>query len=317
MKFVLLLLCFGATAFADSLPGKWSHESYTLDFVTKDYFTYVPSTYKGKATPLVVMLHGCHQNATDFARNTGMNALAEKYGFLVLYPQQDSLANLENCWNFFFPINQIRSGEPAIIVGMVDAFKRSVAVDDTKIYAAGLSSGAAMAAVLGSCYSDIFSGLGIASGLEYEAAMDVPDAYSAMDNGSSMNPHQAAHDAIACTGRNHARMQKVFAIQGTADTVVSPINLSQVVTQFNTMNASLGGAAESNPLNTVQGQVPGGRSYSIQYFGVSASQPMLAEVKVNGMDHAWSGGPEKAKYFDTTGPNASEMLWLFLSAKGL
>ncbi|RJG01908.1 hypothetical protein D3878_10225 [Noviherbaspirillum sedimenti] len=42
--------------------------------------------------PLVVMLHGCAQTASQFAQSTRMNQLADKKGFAVLYRQKTASA---------------------------------------------------------------------------------------------------------------------------------------------------------------------------------------------------------------------------------
>jgi poly(3-hydroxybutyrate) depolymerase len=69
-------------------------------------------------------------------------------------------------------------------------------------------------------------------------------------------------------------------------------------------------------LKTENGQVPGGHAYTISFFG-SGGTAQIAKVQVTGMLHAWSGGPVSAEWFDTTGPNASEMIWQFLNGQGI
>ena len=52
---------------------------------------------------LVVMLHGCGQDADDFARGTRMNAAADTNGFVVMYPEQTTAAHPLKCWNWYVP----------------------------------------------------------------------------------------------------------------------------------------------------------------------------------------------------------------------
>ena len=70
--------------------------------------------------PLVCMLHGCTQDAASFAAATRMNELADRQGFVVVYPQQQRRANQQACWNWFDPSHQARGrGEPAAIATIV------------------------------------------------------------------------------------------------------------------------------------------------------------------------------------------------------
>src|ERR1700726_1348835 len=96
----------------------WQQFSYQDAHGSHPYSVYTPERFPFRSpVPLIVMLHGCTQTALDFARGTGMNLLAEQYGFVVLYPQQTRTANQNLCWNWFLPANQQRgSGEPASIV---------------------------------------------------------------------------------------------------------------------------------------------------------------------------------------------------------
>jgi len=65
------------------------------------------------------MLHGCGQTPEGFARGTGMNVLAEEFGFLVLYPAQSREAHVNRCWNWFNREDQARgAGEPVLIADL-------------------------------------------------------------------------------------------------------------------------------------------------------------------------------------------------------
>jgi poly(hydroxyalkanoate) depolymerase family esterase len=148
---------------------------------TRDYRLYLPSNLTAAPRPLVVMLHGCTQTPEDFAVGTGMNALAERHGFLVAYPEQSREANQTGCWNWFASEHQCRwTGEPAIIAAIVAAIADEQAVDRTRVFVAGMSAGGAMAAILAATHPDLFAGISIHSGLPFGAAHDMPSALAAM-----------------------------------------------------------------------------------------------------------------------------------------
>ena len=82
----------GDTFTAGSFRNAGGHRSYKL---------YVPPNAGTEPRPLVVMLHGCTQDADDFAAGTAMNQAARAQGFYVLYPVQSREANPQKCWNWF------------------------------------------------------------------------------------------------------------------------------------------------------------------------------------------------------------------------
>src|SRR6266702_1215867 len=178
----------------------WQQCTYKDGSGSYPYFVYTPEAYKiGSAVPLLVMLHGCGQNALDFAAGTGMNQLAEQHGFIVVYPQQLSKSNQGLCWNWFSSGNQYRgSGEPARIANIVRSMQQDSAqwtIDPQRIYVAGLSAGAAMAVILGAAYPDLFAAIGVHSGVEYRAATSTINGLKVMSQGGP-DPQQLGQIAF-------------------------------------------------------------------------------------------------------------------------
>jgi len=61
---------------------------------TRRYRLFRPAGIQfGEKLPLMVMLHGCSQDANRFAACTRMNVVAARERFLVLYPEQDRVSN--------------------------------------------------------------------------------------------------------------------------------------------------------------------------------------------------------------------------------
>src|ERR1039458_9985051 len=60
-----------------------------------------PGVRSTERLPLVVMLHGCLQDAEALAASSQMNRIAAHKRFFVLYPQQDRFSNAQGCWSWY------------------------------------------------------------------------------------------------------------------------------------------------------------------------------------------------------------------------
>jgi poly(hydroxyalkanoate) depolymerase family esterase len=297
------------------------------------YKLYIPSGYKkGMEVPLMVMIHGCKQNPNDFAAGTQMNELAEIENFIVLYPFHPVQfpINPGGCWTWCTEVNQHRQeslglGEGDIIVDMINQVKNDYSIDSNRVYAAGLSSGAAMTSILGASYPEVFCAIGICSGLEYGAATidlgavfdpweELQEPTNAMAKGGP-DPYECGNKAFIEMEGNKRKMP-VIIFHGTSDTIVHPINAEQLTIQWLQTNFLVeggdGGKANVNPASVTSGII-NGKSYLQTVYNDLNNHPLMELWLVNGMGHAWSGGSSKGSYTDPEGPNASSIIWDFFT----
>lgn len=264
----------------------------------RDYRLYVPGRVLTQPPALLVMLHGCTQSPEDFAAGTGMNALAEAEGWLVVYPAQPQSANSARCWNWFNAADQSRDGgEPAIIAGITRAVMAAHDVDPARVYVAGLSAGGAAAAIMGAAYPDLFAAVGVHSGLPRGAATDMSSAFAAMRQGS------AGH----APGRGPAMPTIVF--HGDLDRTVHPVNGEHVLAQA--------GAGAALTTHVSRESPPGRHAYTRTVHTDAQRRPVLEHWLLHGAGHAWSGGSAAGSYTDPQGPDASrEMMRFFAQQPG-
>ena len=273
----------GANFLTRNFSGRAGSRSYRL---------YVPGLKPDTRRPLLIMLHGCNQNPSDFALGTRMNSLAEAHGMLVAYPAQTQSANPSACWNWFNPGHQRRgTGEPAIIAGLTAEIIKSYDIDTEKVFVAGLSAGGAMAVVMGETYPDIFSGVGVHSGLAYQSANDMVSAFAAMRGDS---PPRHAKPKL-----------RTIVFHGDADATVAPSNGERIVSEV-----------AFSPVDSERELFKRSGQYTRRVAKDSHGVPVFEHWLIHDAGHAWSGGSPAGSYVDSSGPDASaEILRFFLQGK--
>ena len=269
----------------------------------REYRLFIPSEQRRTRLPLIVMLHGCHQNADDFALGTRMNLHAQLNRCFVVYPAQSAQANSAKCWNWYEAAHQQRElGEPAIIADLTRHLIATHRIADHQVFIAGFSAGAAMAATMAVTYPELYAALGIHSGVPHGAARDFMSATLAMQHG------------VMASYASHPLQGQIPTIvfHGDADSMVHATH----ATQFMAKARPHARMEEGEQFTETTGPEPGRYGYT-RTVQLDPQRRVFSEKWiVHGGGHAWYGGDATGTYIDAYGPDATkEMMRFFIDRK--
>jgi poly(hydroxyalkanoate) depolymerase family esterase len=196
-------------------------------------FSYQPSDQRARQKiPLVVVLHGCTQNAAGYDVGAGWSTLAERYGFALLMPEQKASNNGNGCFNWFNPEDIARdSGEAGSIRQMIGRMARELSIDIDRIFVTGLSAGGAMTSVMLATYPELFAGGAIIAGLPYGIATNIQQALNGMYQ-APPRPARELGDLVRNASSYKGPWPKLSVWHGGADKTVNPINADEIVKQW-------------------------------------------------------------------------------------
>ena len=285
----------------------------------REYLVYVPAALASglgwRRRPLLVLIHGCRQSPEDVAAGTRIARLADDHGFLVLLPRQNPHANVWGCWNWFDSATARGWGEAAIVAAQIRAVRRRYRVDKKRVFVAGMSSGGALAAVLGIWRPDLVAGAFVHSGVACAAASSAYAAINVLRNGAD-----ADILAVARAARDEAEPGALpvplFVLHGGRDDAVAPVNGAQLVRQYLTLNAhpaAGAGAADTLPPpdHTDTTLTPEGRTVTVSEWRIG-DRLVARHLCVDTLGHAWSGGDDRYPYNDPHAPDATALLGTFI-----
>jgi len=194
-------------------------------------FAHVPRQMSDQRA-LVVVLHGCTQSAADYDLGAGWSTLADRFGFCLLFPEQQAANNPNRCFNWFQPEDSSRgSGEAQSIRQMIDRMVSDHDIDPERVFVTGLSAGGAMASVMLATYPDVFAGGAIIAGLPYGAANNVQQAFQTMFQ-SPPRPSRAWGDLVRAASPHRGPWPRISVWHGGVDATVIPSNAAEIIKQW-------------------------------------------------------------------------------------
>ncbi|MEH0931525.1 extracellular catalytic domain type 1 short-chain-length polyhydroxyalkanoate depolymerase [Micromonospora sp. CPCC 205558] len=156
---VLAAVTLAAAALTFAAPASAATLTQVTNFGTNptnlQMHLYVPDRVATRPAILLAM-HYCTGTGPAFHSGTQYASLADRYGFIVIYP---SATRSSKCWDVYSPQALRRGGgsDPVGLMSMVDYVKQRYSADPARIFATGTSSGAMMTNVMLGDYPDVFA----------------------------------------------------------------------------------------------------------------------------------------------------------------
>src|SRR5512138_1599408 len=204
-------------------------------------YLYVPNNVAAQPA-ILLALHYCTGTGPAFYSGTEFASLADRYGFIVIYP---SATRSGQCWDVSSPgaFQHNGNSDPVGLISMITYVEQHNNGDSNRVYVTGASSGAMMTNVMLGDYPDVFKA--------GAAFMGVPFSCFAASAGDPTNPanpagwnSQCANGQISRTpqqwgdlvrgafpGYTGAR-PRMQVWHGTADTTLNYNNFGEEIKQW-------------------------------------------------------------------------------------
>jgi polyhydroxybutyrate depolymerase len=122
-----------------AVPAVSGRGTLTVSSGERSYVLHVPSGGSGPR-PLVLAMHGYTLNATEHERTTGLSELADREGFVVVYPEG---IGVPTSWNagICCSYDDKSRDDLAFLAELIDHLGESTCLDQGRVYATGFSNG--------------------------------------------------------------------------------------------------------------------------------------------------------------------------------
>lgn len=276
-----------------------------------EYYTFIPNVtaenQHAKHRSIIVMLHGCDQNASVFAQGSQMNVYAQKYGFIVLYPQQSKKSNFAQCWQWYDLDPDNGMAEANTIMELITQTVKKHQVNPKNIFVAGMSAGAGMANAIAFSFPEKIAAVALHSGPVFGQANNVRSGLKVM-GGISYDNDEELISHLKTFAKPKSHDIPTLIIHGAKDRMVNISNATALSKQALYLN--------DLPLDTeaivTRHDTDTPNAYTQKLYSC-AETPIVKVLEVDNMAHEWAGGDTSLPFNTNYGPNSSETILKFFS----
>ena len=265
--------------------------------------------------PLLVMIHGCGTTPGEQQAANQYDPIADREGFVVLYPDDPDAAHTGGCWHWYDPSSWRRdSGDPAELARTTRAAMAKYPIDPERVYAMGMSSGALITSDLVATYPDLFAAFGLMAGGPYQGV-------ACVNKSVGNHPPTLAQSAFEAEGAR-ARVLPFIVLHGDRDQTIAPECGRTATEQWLRTDNLVASGKQTAPLSLAPARTEapapkaGGYPFDVEHYTDPGGCEIAQRWTIHGMDHFWSGGtsdPRYAEFTDPKGPSAAEASWAFFS----
>ena len=175
-------------------------------FSRRGFLLHIPPDYRAdRPLPLVLVLHGAFSTGKQTERETGFSNLADKENFLVAYPEGIGLFGFLQHWNAGHCCGRAAAqgvDDVDFIARVIATIGEHLAVDQRKVYLAGMSNGGMLAYRFAAERTDLLTAVAIVSGamgstLESQTPWQLPPPQGPLP---ILTMHGLADDHISWSG---------------------------------------------------------------------------------------------------------------------
>jgi poly(hydroxyalkanoate) depolymerase family esterase len=250
---------------------------------------YVPGNVRARP-PILVAVHYCTGSGPAFHSGTEFASLADRYGFVVIYP---SATRSGSCFDVSSPqaLRHDGGSDPVGIVSMVRYVQQRNNGDPDRVYVTGSSSGAMMTNVLLGAYPDVFKAGAAFAGVPFGcfATTDGSSWNSSCANGTLIRTPQQWGDLVRAAYPGYSGPRPRMQVwHGTQDDTLRYPNFTEEIKQWtdvhglgqtptstdrprsNWTRTRYGTAVEAISLDGVGHNIPGGgmAALAIEFLGL-------------------------------------------------
>ena len=148
------------------------HRTIIHEGIEREYILHVPENLNNDSS-IVFVIHGYTGSAEGIAAYSGMNSIAEREGFIAVYPQ----GTIDSYGNAFFNVSYGFNDESTIndvsfIRELVKSISHEFNLKRKKAFATGMSNGGEMSYLLACTSSDLFKAVAPVAGVLMKGLKD-------------------------------------------------------------------------------------------------------------------------------------------------